>query len=222
MEALYLVDENENFPCKMRYTNVKENNKFSPTKEKLICTTQFIIPTEKIRGNQSRSTEKDFIYFEVQIENCTKPTLEFAIGLSPKEIFNEELFVGWQMNSIGFHLDNGGFYDNTGTGDPKIPEYIGYKGVTVGICWNLKSGEIFFTRNGEIMKNKNEKIEFKRKDPFKKLFPTISCKNDVGIVYSVNVGSNVVRTPFLFEDFNILKFNLEDVNDKLSDVLFFF
>jgi hypothetical protein len=222
MEAMYYFDEDENFPCRMRYVNVKENNKFSPTKEKHICTTQFIIPTEKILGNQSRSVEKDSIYFEVKIENCEKSRLEFALGFSPKEIFDEENFVGWKLNSIGFHLDNGGFYDNTGTGDPKIPEYIGWRRDTFGVCWNLKSGKIFFTRNGEIMKNKNEKIEFHRKYNEFKLYPTISCKDDVGIVFSVNVGSNVVTSPFSFEDFNIPKLNPVYIKEKFSDVTFLF
>eukprot|EP01080_Neovahlkampfia_damariscottae_P006038 gene6038-10039_t len=220
---MYFYDEEENYQCRFTDLNISNKNEFSPTKEYFVSVLQIKLPQEKVSGNQSRSIEQNSLYFEITLNNCTIDKMyypEIGVGFNDTSIFDlniiQPTFVGWDRHSVGFHFDNGGFYDNSGTGEPKISKYRGYKGITIGVCWDLKNDKIFFTRNGRIMKNENKKIEMKRNYIKHKLYPTITCRNDLNISYSINFGDDVSINPFKFELFNLKTMNL--TND-FCDVL---
>ena len=226
-QIIMYFDEDKNYQYQTKNLNIIEDI-FQPTELMQISTLQFGVPTIKTSGNQTRSVEENSIYYEITLVHCQLLDLELTnpyevgIGLSIPNIFDKsrlDTFVGWEDDSVGFHLDNGGFYNNEGRGNPKISDYIGYSGITIGICWNLKNGTIYFTRNGKIMKDiNNNVIEMKRNYDEIKLYPTITCRYSSIIKFKVNYGDNVLKKPFKFDKFNLKTIFSNNIKNYYSDI----
>uniref|UniRef100_A0A1J3CZW9 Ran-binding protein 10 n=1 Tax=Noccaea caerulescens TaxID=107243 RepID=A0A1J3CZW9_NOCCA len=115
-------------------------------------------------------------YFEIFVKDAgTKG--QIAIGFT-KESFKMRRQPGWEVNSCGYHGDDGYLYRGKGTGEAFGPTYT--KGDTVGGGINYASQEFFFTKNGALV----GKIP---KDIKGHLFPTVAVHSQNEEV-SVNFG----------------------------------
>ncbi|KAG7593967.1 LIS1 homology motif [Arabidopsis thaliana x Arabidopsis arenosa] len=102
-------------------------------------------------------------YFEIFVKDSGIKG-QIAIGFT-KESFKMRRQPGWEVNSCGYHGDDGFLYRGQGKGEPFGPKYT--KDDTVGGGINYASQEFFFTKNGAIV----GKIP---KDIRGHLFPTVA------------------------------------------------
>jgi len=109
-----------------------------------------------------------------------------AVGLSTQSFNAFGFMPGWDIESYGFHGDDGGFFHSKGRMDPKPGPTYGV-GDIVGCGVNYENNGIFFTLNGKFLGYAWEKI----KDD--DLFPTIGV--DTNCPLSLNFGSR----PFCFD-----------------------
>ena len=97
-----------------------------------------------IRGNHKILNSNPISYFEVKILNSGR---EGFIGIGLGHINSElDRLPGWEKYSIGYHGDDGHFFDCSGTGINYGPTFS--KGDIVGVCWNIIEKTLFFTKNG--------------------------------------------------------------------------
>ncbi|KAL9646074.1 hypothetical protein ABK040_007953 [Willaertia magna] len=139
-------------------------------------------------------------YFEVKLLNTEYNKVdapEMAIGFAP---INFKGMVGWNNETIGFHLDNGRVYDErdmTNNIADKVFLTNVQKGDVIGCMIDHYHGEFNVTKNGRIVKNLkgNNFIH----EHFKKsnYLPTISCSN-IEVEFEVNLGLDPVGHPFMF------------------------
>jgi len=67
-------------------------------------------------------------------------------------IFHDENISGWEIDSYGFHGDDGGFFNQNGTGASKTEISEPWKvGDVVGVGLDFLLKRIFFTRNRELI-----------------------------------------------------------------------
>ncbi|KAL9308391.1 Ran-binding protein M [Arabidopsis thaliana] len=102
-------------------------------------------------------------YFEIFVKDSGIKG-QIAIGFT-KESFKMRRQPGWEVNSCGYHGDDGYLYRGQGKGEPFGPKFT--KDDTVGGGINYASQEFFFTKNGTIV----GKIP---KDIRGHLFPTVA------------------------------------------------
>ncbi|XP_010478942.1 PREDICTED: ran-binding protein 10 [Camelina sativa] len=102
-------------------------------------------------------------YFEIFVKDSGVKG-QVAIGFT-KESFKMRRQPGWEVNSCGYHGDDGFLYRGQGKGEPFGPKYT--KDDTVGGGINYATQEFFFTKNGAIV----GKIP---KDIKGHLFPTVA------------------------------------------------
>ena len=94
-------------------------------------------------------------YFEVAIASAPLPGNEHfasrepcvSIGLATSKFLLRTKQVGWDLQSIGWHGDDGVLYHNTGLGLRHFGPRFG-AGDTVGCGVHLPTNQIFFTHNG--------------------------------------------------------------------------
>ncbi|KAL9250136.1 Ran-binding protein M-like protein [Drosera capensis] len=127
-------------------------------------------------------------YFEMSVK-CAGVKGQVAIGLSGPG-FKMRRQPGWEVNSYGYHGDDGLLYRGQGKGEPFGPTYT--TGDTVGCGINYAVGAtfsplIFFTKNGAIVGSLYKDV----KGP---LYPTVA-------VHSPNeeVVVNFGKDPFVFD-----------------------
>ncbi|AEE31799.1 Ran-binding protein M [Arabidopsis thaliana] len=102
-------------------------------------------------------------YFEIFVKDSGIKG-QIAIGFT-KESFKMRRQPGWEVNSCGYHGDDGYLYRGQGKGEPFGPKFTKDDAVGGGI--NYASQEFFFTKNGTIV----GKIP---KDIRGHLFPTVA------------------------------------------------
>ncbi|VYS48051.1 unnamed protein product [Arabidopsis thaliana] len=102
-------------------------------------------------------------YFEIFVKDSGIKG-QIAIGFT-KESFKMRRQPGWEVNSCGYHGDDGFLYRGQGKGEPFGPKFTKDDAVGGGI--NYASQEFFFTKNGTIV----GKIP---KDIRGHLFPTVA------------------------------------------------
>ncbi|KAF8105749.1 hypothetical protein N665_0156s0003 [Sinapis alba] len=122
-------------------------------------------------------------YFEIFVKDAGVKG-KVAIGFT-KEGFIMRRQPGWEVNSCGYHGDDGNIYRGKGTGEAFGPTYT--TGDTVGGGINYASQEFFFTKNGAFV----GKIP---KDIKGHLFPTVAVHSQNEEV-SVNFG----KKKFVFD-----------------------
>ncbi|MBA0775639.1 hypothetical protein Gotri_010757 [Gossypium trilobum] len=117
-------------------------------------------------------------YFEIYVKDAGAKG-QIAIGFT-NEGFKMRRQPGWEVNSCGYHGDDGLLYRGQGKGDAFGPTYT--TGDTVGGGINYASQEFFFTKNGEIVGTVSKEKEMKGH-----LFPTIAVHSQNEEVH-VNFG----------------------------------
>ncbi|KAL1202337.1 Ran-binding protein M [Cardamine amara subsp. amara] len=117
-------------------------------------------------------------YFEIFVKDSGQKG-QVAIGFT-KESFKMRRQPGWEVNSCGYHGDDGFMYRGQGKGEEFGPTYT--KGDTVGGGINYATQEFFFTKNGEL-------IGSIPKDIKGHLFPTVAV-HSLNEEVNVNFGKN--------------------------------
>lgn len=100
-----------------------------------------------IQANRPAPCRRLLYYFEMTVKDrghkgCT------TIGFTD-EYFKNSRQPGWEVNSYGYHGDDGKLYHGQGRGEPYAQGFT--TGDTVGAGINYAAQEIFFTRNGKIL-----------------------------------------------------------------------
>ncbi|PPD88529.1 hypothetical protein GOBAR_DD14511 [Gossypium barbadense] len=117
-------------------------------------------------------------YFEIYVKDAGAKG-QIAIGFT-NEGFKMRRQPGWEVNSCGYHGDDGLLYRGQGKGDAFGPTYT--TGDTVGGGINYALQEFFFTKNGAIVGTVSKEKEMKGH-----LFPTIAVHSQNEEVH-VNFG----------------------------------
>jgi len=138
-------------------------------------------------------TDSPKFYFEVTILN--KGELgAIGIGLVPGK---HDLvgMPGWFDDSCGYHGDDGQkfHFEYKGQGKPYGPVYI--EGDTVGCGIEIKTGNVFFTKNGKLLGVAFEGFSLK-----KPLYPCIGmCSGPAKMRFNFSGNGT---TPFMYKDYN--------------------
>lgn len=136
-----------------------------------------------VQANKPAPAKRLIYYFEIYVKNAGAKG-QIAIGFTT-EGFKMRRQPGWELNSLGYHGDDGFLYRGHGKGESFGPTYTA--GDTVGGGINYASQEFFFTKNGTV-------VGAVYKDVKGPLFPTIA-------VHSQNeeVRVNFGKEPFVFD-----------------------
>lgn len=136
--------------------NISENglNAYYISKENLCLTLRTDIPIPNSVG---------LYYFEVEIIHIGDT---IGIGFINKDFNLQNKIPGWESNSIGYHSDDGLLYLCNSIGEKYGPVYT--TGDFIGCCINTIEKYVFFTKNGEKLKqisykddlNMNSSIEY--------------------------------------------------------------
>lgn len=106
-----------------------------------------------------------------------------AVGLSSYSC-NLKSLPGWELNSYGYHGDDGKLYIGNGQGSAYGNTFT--TGDVIGCCINFIENNLFFTKNGT-----NAGVAFN--DIQSKLHPTLGMRDSKTSMY-VNLGQD----PFVF------------------------
>lgn len=128
--------------------------------------------------------EDGICYFEVYIVDPGAKGIA-TLGLSDKQ-FKLDRIPGWIKDSYGYHGDDGQVFHNNGQGKLWGPRYMAGDNIGCGI--NFKTGEVFFTKNGEWLG-----VAYKHAQS-NEYYPTVGFRNP-GSIVKVNFG----QQPFEFE-----------------------
>ncbi|XP_072969696.1 ran-binding protein M homolog [Typha angustifolia] len=148
-------------------------------------------------------TKRLVYYFEMTVKNAGIKG-QVAIGFTMEQ-FKMRRQPGWEVNSYGYHGDDGYLYRGHGKGEAFGPTFT--TGDTVGAGINYASQEIFFTKNGKPVGTVSKDI----KGPF---YPTIAVHSQNEEV-TVNFG----KQPFLFDIEAFIsdeRLKLQSVVEKMS------
>ncbi|XP_022718265.1 ran-binding proteins 9/10 homolog isoform X2 [Durio zibethinus] len=131
-----------------------------------------------IQADKPVPVKRLLYYFEIYVKNAGAKG-QIAIGFT-NEGFKMRRQPGWEVNSCGYHGDDGFLYHGQGKGDAFGPTYTA--GDTVGGGINYASQEFFFTKNGALVGTVSGEKEMKSR-----LFPTIAVHSQNEEVH-VNFG----------------------------------
>lgn len=136
-----------------------------------------------IQANKPAPVKRLVYYFEIFVKSGGAKG-QIAIGFT-NESFKMRRQPGWEVNSCGYHGDDGHLYRGQGKGEPFGPTYT--TNDTVGAGINYASQEFFFTKNGVV-------VGAVYKETRSPLFPTVA-------VHSQNeeVEVNFGQKPFAFD-----------------------
>jgi hypothetical protein len=101
---------------------------------------------------------------------------------------------GWVKDTYGYHGDDGQVFHNNGQGKPWGPRYN--TGDIIGCGINFKTGEVFFTKNGEFLGVAYQGAKGKA------YYATVGFRNPLAKA-KLNFGA----TPFKF-DFSVRSYNV--------------
>ncbi|MBA0856691.1 hypothetical protein Goshw_001710 [Gossypium schwendimanii] len=118
-----------------------------------------------VQANKPAPVKCLLYYFEIYVKDAGAKG-QIAIGFT-NEGFKMRRQPGWEVNSCGYHGDDGLLYRGQGKGDAFGPTYT--TGDTVGGGINYASQEFFFTKNGVLVGTVCKEKEMKGR-----LFPTIA------------------------------------------------
>ncbi|KAE8666404.1 SPla/RYanodine receptor domain-containing protein isoform 2 [Hibiscus syriacus] len=118
-----------------------------------------------VQANNPVPVKRLVYYFEIYVKDAGVKG-QIAIGFT-SEGFKMRRQPGWEVNSCGYHGDDGRLYRGQAKGDAFGPTYT--TGDTVGGGINFASQEFFFTKNGAIVGTFSKEKEMNRC-----LFPTIA------------------------------------------------
>ncbi|GMI90730.1 Ran-binding protein in the microtubule-organizing centre [Hibiscus trionum] len=130
-----------------------------------------------VQANNPVPVKRLVYYFEIYVKDAGAKG-QIAIGFT-SEAFKMRRQPGWEVNSCGYHGDDGLLYHGQGKGDAFGPTYT--TGDTVGGGINFASQEFFFTKNGAMVGAVIKEKEMNR------LFPTIAVHSQNEEVH-VNFG----------------------------------
>ncbi|TYJ18471.1 hypothetical protein E1A91_A09G125400v1 [Gossypium mustelinum] len=131
-----------------------------------------------VQSNKPAPVKRLLYYFEIYVKDAGAKG-QIAIGFT-NEGFKMRRQPGWEVNSCGYHGDDGLLYRGQGKGDAFGPTYT--TGDTVGGGINYASQEFFFTKNGVLVGTVCKEKEMKGR-----LFPTIAVHSQNEEVH-VNFG----------------------------------
>ncbi|XP_038994498.1 ran-binding protein M homolog isoform X2 [Hibiscus syriacus] len=131
-----------------------------------------------VQANNPVPVKRLVYYFEIYVKDAGVKG-QIAIGFT-SEGFKMRRQPGWEVNSCGYHGDDGLLYRGQAKGDAFGPTYT--TGDTVGGGINFASQEFFFTKNGAIVGTFSKEKEMNRC-----LFPTIAVHSQNEEVH-VNFG----------------------------------
>ncbi|XVF63315.1 hypothetical protein PTKIN_Ptkin09bG0078000 [Pterospermum kingtungense] len=131
-----------------------------------------------VQANKPAPVKRLIYYFEIYVKDAGAKG-QIAIGFT-NESFKMRRQPGWEVNSCGYHGDDGFLYRGQPKGDAFGPTYT--TGDTVGGGINYASQEFFFTKNGAIVGTVCKDKEMKGR-----LFPTIAVHSQNEEVH-VNFG----------------------------------
>ncbi|KAB2065911.1 hypothetical protein ES319_A09G123400v1 [Gossypium barbadense] len=131
-----------------------------------------------VQANKPAPVKRLLYYFEINVKDAGAKG-QIAIGFT-NEGFKMRRQPGWEVNSCGYHGDDGLLYRGQGKGDAFGPTYT--TGDTVGGGINYASQEFFFTKNGVLVGTVCKEKEMKGR-----LFPTIAVHSQNEEVH-VNFG----------------------------------
>ncbi|XP_039000057.1 ran-binding protein M homolog [Hibiscus syriacus] len=131
-----------------------------------------------VQANNPVPVKRLVYYFEIYVKDAGVKG-QIAIGFT-SEGFKMRRQLGWEVNSCGYHGDDGRLYRGQEKGDAFGPTYT--TGDTVGGGINFASQEFFFTKNGAIVGTFSKEKEMNRC-----LFPTIAVHSQNEEVH-VNFG----------------------------------
>ncbi|XP_047307102.1 ran-binding protein M homolog isoform X2 [Impatiens glandulifera] len=136
-----------------------------------------------VQANHPAPVKRFLYYFEMSVQNAGARGL-VSIGFTTKD-FTMCKQPGWEVNSYGYHGDDGLLYRGHGKGETFGPTYTA--GDTVGSGINYATKELFFTKNGVVVGSVH-------KDVMSPLFPTVA-------VHSLNeeITVNFGKQPFVFD-----------------------
>ncbi|PKY40020.1 SPRY-domain-containing protein [Rhizophagus irregularis] len=118
--------------------NIKKNSLNSALKMNAFISSQILFPTEYW-----------FYYYEITIlSNPNNNKTIIAIGLATKNYPTNRL-PGCDTHSVGFHSDEGRKFHNEKYTGSKYAEKWGDKNDVIGCGYCRKTGQVFFTKNGE-------------------------------------------------------------------------
>ncbi|KAL7721229.1 B30.2/SPRY domain-containing protein [Entamoeba marina] len=125
-------------------------------------------------------------YFEVEVQNSCFISIGFID--SNKYEFEEDMHVGWDKGSIGYHSDDGSLFNEDGTNPIQNygKAYGGKNGEKniVGCGYNTQTKEVFYTINGTKLQ------------PIKINFENISAA--IGLSEFDSITINYGDSPFIF------------------------
>jgi hypothetical protein len=127
-----------------------------------------------------------------------------GIGLIGKDFNVQNKIPGWESNSIGYHSDDGNIFISKTTGELYGPIYT--TGDVVGCCINFINKIVFFTKNGEFIKN----VAFECEDEYE-LFPAIGMRNKKQSI-QINFGEKSFY-------YNFKKYHDEVFDNLIDDIL---
>ncbi|KAG0318390.1 hypothetical protein BG000_004262 [Podila horticola] len=101
-----------------------------------------------VTANHPINPKAGVFYFEIMIDRF-KGNSPISIGIASKNL-RQNLQVGWDLNSWGYHSDDGFLY--FGNSQQNIAFEFGYsEGDTVGCGVNFLEKTVFFTLNGDML-----------------------------------------------------------------------
>lgn len=136
-----------------------------------------------IQGNRPAPCHRLLYYFEITIKDRGQKG-NTTIGFTD-EHFKNSRQPGWEVNSYGYHGDDGKLYHGHGRGEPFGPTFT--TGDVVGAGINYAAQEIFFTKNGKL-------VNSVFKDVKAPLYPTIGLHSP-----NEKVEVNFGQRPFAYD-----------------------
>ncbi|KAI1084979.1 SPRY domain-containing protein [Whalleya microplaca] len=155
-----------------------------------------------IRADHPMPTQAGIYYFEVSLLSTRRDETTVSIGFSGKNVPLSRP-PGWEPDSWGYHGDDGDIYSGHNVGKTYEAQTFGPPD-TVGCGVNFRTGEAFFTKNGQ-------KFKAAFRDVKGKLYPTVGMKKS-GEHIRVNFG----QTPFVFNIDNIMRREQESIKAAIS------
>ncbi|KAK4535618.1 hypothetical protein CDCA_CDCA05G1643 [Cyanidium caldarium] len=163
-----------------------------------------------VRANCPVPPEVCLYYYEMKVIDSGAQGF-IGLGLCAGDVQLDRL-PGWERNSIGWHGDDGHIFRDSGMGTAYGPKYG--TGDIVGCCWNRITGDVYFTKQGALLKrafrnvgpsrllppkptapaNGGDGVDSARQRRAESWYPVVGLRT-CGEVVEVNFG----QQPFLFD-----------------------
>ncbi|KAI0470739.1 SPRY domain-containing protein [Xylariaceae sp. FL0804] len=159
-----------------------------------------------VRSNHAMPVQAGIYYFEVTLLSKRRDETTVCVGFATKAASLSRP-PGWEPDTWGYHGDDGDIYSGANTGK-RYKEKFG-PGDVVGCGVNFRTGQVFFTKNGN-----SQGLAF-RDVKEKKLYPSIGVKKP-GEHIRVNFG----QTPFIFDIDHVMREEQASIKTAISNTSF--